>query len=56
VADFTSLCALRADTVWRFASHIIGPVFVASEVPLLLSVNAQLIAGREQAEAKRDGP
>jgi hypothetical protein len=52
IADFTSDCVRGDDDVWRYASHIVNPVFVDSDAPFSLSVDPGfLAAGRVSASA-----
>jgi hypothetical protein len=46
VADFASDCILDPDDVWRYASHVLDPVFVGADVPLSLSVDPRFLAAR----------
>ena len=41
IADFRCECALCDDDVWRFASHVLDPLFIGDDVPLSLSVNTK---------------
>jgi hypothetical protein len=40
IADFEARCEL-ADEVWRFASHLIRPIFVSSDLPASISIDPQ---------------
>jgi hypothetical protein len=60
VADFASECILGDDGVWRFASHILDPVFVDQDAPPSLAVDPRFLAiakphsGSAAAPAKED--
>ena len=41
IADFEAQCALGDDRLWRFQSHVLRPIFVASDLPASISIDAQ---------------
>jgi len=41
IADFAAQCVLGDDRLWSFQSHVCGPLFVGSDVPISLSIDAQ---------------
>jgi hypothetical protein len=41
IADLRCECTLCEDGAWRFASHILDPLFIGDDVPLSLSVNTK---------------
>jgi hypothetical protein len=43
VADFTSDCVLGPDNIWRYASHLLDPVFIGSDVPLSLAIDPRYL-------------
>ena len=47
IADFTSTCALGADGIWRYASHVLAPVFVGNDLPLSLAIDPRFLASRD---------
>lgn len=48
VADFESGCVLEPDDVWRYASHILDPVFVGADVPLSLAIDPRFLSRSDQ--------
>jgi hypothetical protein len=44
VADFASDCILGPDDAWRFASHIVNPVFMGADIPLSLAIDPKFLA------------
>src|SRR5258708_38912429 len=41
IAQFEAQCVLGDDRLWRFQSHVLRPIFVRSDVPILLSIDPQ---------------
>ena len=39
IADFEAQCALGDDRLWRFQSHVLRPIFVASDLRALVSID-----------------
>jgi hypothetical protein len=44
VSDFTSDCILGPDDAWRYASHVLRPVFIGPDVPFSLSIDPAFVA------------
>jgi len=55
VADFTSDCVRGPDDVWRYASHILDPVFVGDDVPLSLAIDPRFLATPRAPESVGGG-
>jgi hypothetical protein len=43
IADIKADCVRGDDGVWRYQSHSVLPIFVGSDMPLSLSVDAQIL-------------
>jgi hypothetical protein len=54
VADLTCDCVCGEDDTWRFAKHILDPLFVGDDVPLSLSVNTKHLAKFKATPAGED--
>jgi hypothetical protein len=50
LADVMAECVIGDDRVWRYASHVIEPVFVGSDVPLSLSIDPNHLAASKAAQ------
>ncbi|MBO0755693.1 MAG: nuclear transport factor 2 family protein [Bradyrhizobiaceae bacterium] len=55
IADLRCECVLGDDDVWRFASHVIDPLFIGDDVPLSLSVNTRHLESFKQTIASDEG-
>jgi SnoaL-like domain len=44
VSDFTSECILCPNDVWRYASHVLRPVFTGPDTPFSLSIDPEFVA------------
>jgi hypothetical protein len=56
VADFTSECVRGPNDEWLYASHIIDPVFVGSDLPLSLAIDPRYLDSIQSDDnAGRDG-
>jgi hypothetical protein len=44
VSDVTSDCILGPDDTWRYASHVLRPVFIGPDIPFLLSIDPEFVA------------
>jgi SnoaL-like domain len=55
VSDFTSDCILGPDDIWRYASHVLRPVFIGPDVPFSLSIDPAFVAylARSRATAEK---
>jgi hypothetical protein len=41
IADFEARCVLGDNGLWRFQSHVLGPIFVGSDLPASISIDPQ---------------
>jgi len=55
VADLVSEWVREEDGVWRYAAHVLHPIFVGNDVPLSLAVDVRELAAREQTLIASDG-
>jgi len=55
ISDLTCDCVRGADGTWRFASHILAPLFVGDDVPLSLSVNTHHLASLKHRLSEERG-
>ena len=44
VSDFISDCILGPDDTWRYASHVLRPVFLGANTPFSLSIDPAFVA------------
>jgi hypothetical protein len=44
VSDFTSDCILGPNDIWRYASHVLRPVFIGPDTPFSLSIDPEFVA------------
>jgi hypothetical protein len=54
IADLRCECVLGDGDLWRFASHVIDPLFIGDDVPLSLSVNTKHLESLKQTVASDD--
>jgi hypothetical protein len=41
ISDFEARCAFGSDHMWRLESHVIRPIFVGSDRPASITIDAQ---------------
>jgi hypothetical protein len=44
VSDFVSECVLSSADTWRYASHVLRPVFIGPDTPFSLSIDPAFVA------------
>jgi hypothetical protein len=54
IADLRCECVLGDDDYWRFASHVLDPLFIGDDVPLSLSVNTKHLESFKQTISRDD--
>ena len=55
VSDFVSECVLSPADVWRYASHVLRPVFIGSDTPFSLSIDPAFVAHLARSRDTADG-
>jgi SnoaL-like domain len=56
VSDFTSDCILGPNDTWRYASHVLRPVFIGPDAPFSLSIDPAFVAYLARSRDSGDGP
>jgi hypothetical protein len=56
VSDFVSNCVLTPDAAWRYASHVLRPIFVGTEMPLSLAIDPSFLAFARSRESGKLPP
>jgi hypothetical protein len=55
VSDFVSECVLSPADTWRYASHVLRPVFIGPDTPFSLSIDPAFVAHLAQSRDTSDG-
>jgi len=55
ISDFTSDCILGPDDTWRYASHVLRPVFIGPDTPYSLSIDPAFVAHLARSRDTADG-
>ena len=49
ISDFISVCVLGPDDTWRYASHVLRPVFIGANTPFSLSIDPVFVANQARS-------
>src|SRR5215469_6663693 len=55
VSDFVSECVLGPADTWRYASHVLRPVFIGPDTPFSLSIDPAFVAHLARSRDTADG-
>jgi hypothetical protein len=55
VSDFTSDCILGLNDTWRYASHVLRPVFLGPDTPFSMSIEPGFLALLARSRESGDG-
>jgi SnoaL-like domain len=55
VSDFVSECILSSADTWRYAAHVLRPVFIGPNTPFSLSIDPAFVAHLARSRDSADG-
>jgi hypothetical protein len=55
VSDFASECILSSADTWRYAAHVLRPVFIGTDTPFSLSIDPAFVAHLARSRDSADG-